>query len=237
MSINERKIINATADEVEEVADMEIEEVPETTDSSESTEVPDDVEEDDTIENVGVYDDGWDDDERPSALKRLGRTIRRKAEKAKVAYTARSIRIKERLNSSPTFQRLMATNRWHWICGAIVFLSVYDFTLFFFGDKSYDIIFPKAEPIEGAYIEEKPRLIQPEVEEYESKKPDLDKAEREAKDNPSLDLAPNELEEAAEEMPTSVAPEVAPAEKDIPSSHEIKSTPAPKIEAPAAPAE
>lgn len=236
MNINERKTIDATANDIEEVADMEIEEVPITSDNNDYLDVPDDAEEDDTTENVSVYDDEWDD-EKPNALKRLGRSIRRKKEKVQVASKARSMRMKERLSSYPWYQRIMSTSRWHWICGAIVILSTYDFTLFFFGDKSYDIIFPKAEPIDGAYTEEKPRLIQPEVEEYEAKKPDLDKAERESQDNLSLDLAPNELEDTPEDMPTSVAPEVTPAEKDIPSSHEIKSTPAPKIEAPAVPAE
>lgn len=228
-------------DEVtEEPADDDIDEVAEEpTDDEDATEA-DDAEEDDTTENVSAFAEDnndapeWDEDyENMGAIKRFVLRTRRKTSractKARTATTARFLNSKERIEATNFYQRIMATNRWHWIVGAIIFFSVYDLTLLLFGDKSYDIIFPKAEPLDGALIEEKPRLLQPEIEEYEAKKPDLEKAEREAATQPKLELSANEREETMEEpVPTTIetAPEAKP---EIPKSSEIK-VEVPKIE-------
>lgn len=115
------------------------------------------------------------------------------------------LRLKERVQCTKLYHRIMKTTRWHWIIGAIVFFSLYDLTLFFFGDKSYNIIYPKAEPLDGLLIEEKPKLIQPEVEEYDAPKPKVDKEEEETVEKlPDIDVEDTEF-------PTSVTSEPAPA--------------------------
>lgn len=123
------------------------------------------------------------------------------------------------------YARLAQTNRWHWIIITIVVLTIYDVLLFFFGDTSYNIMYPKITPVDTITTTEQ-KLLEPEVQEYEAPKPTVDKDE-DNKDK-EIDDAVERIPLEEEEMPASVnaEPEAAP---DVPSSSEIKMT-APKIE-------
>lgn len=124
------------------------------------------------------------------------------------------------------YAKFAQTNRWHWIIITIAFLTVYDTLLFFFGDTSYNIIFPKITPTDSITTVEQPKLIESDVQEYEAPKPTVDK-DGDNKDK-DLDDAVERIPLEEEEVPASVnaEPEAAP---DVPSSSEIKMT-APKIE-------
>lgn len=135
--------------------------------------------------------------------------------------------------TTKVYKNLAQTNRWHWIIMTIAFLAVYDLVLFFFGDTSYSIIFPKVTPSENIDIVEKPKLIEPEVQEYEAPKPSVDKDDD--KKNKEIDDAVEKIPLEIEEVPASVNTETE-VEPDVPTSSEIKMT-APKIEVKSQPTE
>lgn len=96
-------------------------------------------------------------------------------------------------------QRLKRTNRWQWIISAIIMLSVYDLLLFFFGDTSYSLIFPKAEPSNELIDNEATSPLMPRIEEYEAPKPAEDKEIKKALETTDPNVAsPEALKEIEE---------------------------------------
>lgn len=178
-----------------------------------------------------------EDDDDDSWQARFARATRRNWRKFKAFVIKYWDIVSSRIKATRLYKRLMMTNRWHWILGTIAFLSIYDLTLYFFGDTSYSIIYPTPKPVDSVATEEQESLIEPEVEEYEAPKPTL---KEEKKTNAATEAAPATAEEAApataeEAVPTSVNAEPAAAPAPVtPAAPEIKK---PTIQAPAAPTE
>lgn len=226
-------------DPVEEQADEEIADVENDEQAIEdeldrkAQEAKEDEDEENNIDLVPEEEE-WDEDDMPEGCKgviyRTMYKIRRSGKKNS-AHTQSFLKSsKERVMQTQAYNRVMATNRWHWILGTIAFLAVYDFILLLFGDTSYNIIFPKAEPLDSVLIEEKPKLIQPEIEEYQAPKPNTEKADDKDKKEKEETPNTNEGPVVEESVPTSVNTEAAPAPV-APKANEI---PKPVI-APAAP--
>lgn len=228
-------------DPVEEQADEEIADVENDTQAIESEldrKAKDAKEDEETENNIELVpeekeEEEWDEDDMPEGfmgvLYRTKYKARRFGKKVYARTRTFLTTSKERIMQTRAYNRIMATNRWHWILGTIAFLTLYDLTLLLFGDTSYNIIFPKAEPLDSVLIEEKPKLIQPEIEEYQAPKPDTEKADdKEKKEKEETESTNEGLVE--ETMPTSVNTEVAP----VTTAPKINEIPKPVI-APAAP--
>lgn len=220
----------------EELPDADIEDVVEEDDDETMAENA--VEEGDEVK--ASYDeeeeDDDDDDDPESRKSRLCRSLRKAWRKTKAFTLKYWTIVATRVKATKLCQRLMKTNRWHWILGIIAFLSVYDLTLLFFGDTSYSIIYPTPKPTDSVATQEQESLIEPEVEEYEAPKPVL----KEDKKTDAANAAAPAAEEVApvveeEAMPTSVNAE--PAAAPTPAAPAAPKIEKPAIQAPTAPTE
>lgn len=219
----------------EELPDEDIEDVIEEEEEEEDYAADNAVEEDDE-ESTDIHEEEDEQEDGPQPLKvRIRRSLRKAWRKSK-AFTLKYWEIvSTRIKATKLYKRLMKTNRWQWILGTIAFLSIYDITLFFFGDRSYSIIYPTPKPIDSLGTQEHERLLEPEVEEYEAPKPVL-KDDKKKGDSDAEATELNSADFADEEaMPTSVNADAAEAPSPItPAAPEIKK---PTIHAPAAPTE
>lgn len=116
-------------------------------------------------------------------------------------------------------QRLSRTTRWHWILGSIALLTIFDLVLFFFGDRSYNIIFPKVEAIDTLVVEEKPKI---DVPEYNDNIPEADASNLE-------EVVVEGLEDVPEEAVTITAEDLKPEEEEITDGPSINNIEVPKI--------
>lgn len=116
-------------------------------------------------------------------------------------------------------QRLSRTTRWHWILGSIALLTLFDLVLYFFGDSSYNIIFPKVEAIDTLVVEEKPKI---DVPEYNDNIPEADASNLE-------EVVVEGLEDVPEEAVTVSAEDLKPEEEEITDGPSINNIEVPKI--------
>lgn len=238
-------LLPCPTEEEEELPDEDIEEViEEEDDTAPSDNVAEEGDEDkacateneDNNEDVEEEEEEEeDDDDEDTLLSRIRRSTR-KAWRRFRAFVLKYWAIgTARIKATKFYQRLMDTNRWHWIAGTIAFLTAYDLLLFFFGDTSYSIIYPTPKPNDSISVQEQESLIEPEVEEYEAPKPILKDDKKKDADAEVVEqggeVAP--IEEGAS-TPTSVnaEPAAAPA-PTTPSAPEIQK---PTIQAPPPPA-
>lgn len=219
-------LLPCPTEEDEELPDEDIEEfIEEEDDTTPSDDASEEGDEDKTraIENEDENEEEEEEEDDDDSL--MGR-IRRSTRKAWRRFKAFVLKYwgigTARIKATKFYQRIMDTNRWHWIAGTIAFLTIYDLLLFFFGDTSYSIIYPTPKPNDSISVQEQESLIEPEVEEYEAPKPTL-KDDKKKDTDANTDVQTEEIAPIDEgaSTPTSVSTEPITAPASTPTTTEI----------------
>lgn len=225
-------LLPCPTEEDEELPDEDIEEfIEEEDDTTPPDNASEEGDEDKTraIENEDENEEEEEEDDDDDSL--MGR-IRRSTRKAWRRFKAFVLKYwgigTTRIKATKFYQRIMDTNRWHWIAGTIAFLTIYDLLLFFFGDTSYSIIYPTPKPNDSISVQEQESLIEPEVEEYEAPKPTL-KDDKKKETDANTDVQTEEIAPIDEgaSTPTSVSTE--PITAPDPVTHTAPEIPKPTI--------
>lgn len=241
--VEEEEEVEEVEEEEYELPDEDIEDVKEEVQDANITQELETAEEDvETENNIDLFTTGNEDEEDftesgfKSFCHRTMAFLRQPGHKIWNRIEPSYQKAKQRIQTTKLYKKLSAISLWNWIIYTIIFLAIYDVTLFFFGDKSYEIIYPKAEPLDSVLIEEKPKLTAPEVEEYEPKKPSIESDSEDKKGGKEIketvELPAIEEEEYVptsvntEDIATPITPSAPKIEKPI-----VAPTPPPAVSA------